>query len=402
MRKNRLPYWEFIILVSIMFGMIAFGTDTMLPAFPDIAKDLELLNVNKAQLIISSFILGTGLGQLISGPISDTFGRKPIITIGLMIFILACIAAYYAETLEMMLVARFIQGLGISAPRTVTMALIRDLYSGRKMAQVMSLAMAIFVLVPALAPSIGQLLFINFGWRSIYMAFIAFALIGLLWLNLRQPETLPFEQRKKLSSTEFLRAFKVVITNAAVVKYTVTLALGFGALFGYLNSAQQIFVDTLGAGMKFPMYFAIISILAAPASFMNAALVMKYGMKLLATIGYALQIIFAIITILIINLEFLPMEWSLVIFISWSVIAFFLKGLYFGNLNALAMEPMGEIAGMASAIIGASATMLGILIAIPIGLAFNGTATPVLFGYITFSSLALILMLTKTNNNHRQ
>ena len=291
MRKNRLPYWEFIILVSIMFGMIAFGTDTMLPAFPDIAKDLELLNVNKAQLIISSFILGTGLGQLISGPISDTFGRKPIITIGLMIFILACIAAYYAETLEMMLVARFIQGLGISAPRTVTMALIRDLYSGRKMAQVMSLAMAIFVLVPALAPSIGQLLFINFGWRSIYMAFIAFALIGLLWLNLRQPETLPFEQRKKLSSTEFLSAFKVVITNTAVVKYTVTLALGFGALFGYLNSAQQIFVDTLGAGMKFPMYFAIISILAAPASFMNATLVMKYGMKLLATIGFALQII---------------------------------------------------------------------------------------------------------------
>ena len=399
MRKNRLPYWEFIILVSIMFGMIAFGTDTMLPAFPDIAKDLELLNVNKAQLIISSFILGTGLGQLISGPISDTFGRKPIITIGLMIFILACIAAYYAETLEMMLVARCIQGLGISAPRTVTMALIRDLYSGRKMAQVMSLAMAIFVLVPALAPSIGQLLFINFGWRSIYMAFIAFALIGLLWLNLRQPETLPFEQRKKLSSTEFLSAFKVVITNTAVVKYTVTLALGFGALFGYLNSAQQIFVDTLGAGMKFPMYFAIISILAAPASFMNAALVMKYGMKLLATIGFALQIIFAIITILIINQDFISMEWLLVIFISWSVIAFFLKGLYFGNLNALAMEPMGEIAGMASAIIGASATMLGILIAIPIGLAFNGTATPVLFGYITCSSLALILMLTKSNNN---
>ena len=399
MRKNRLPYWEFIILVSIMFGMIAFGTDTMLPAFPDIAKDLELLNVNKAQLIISSFILGTGLGQLISGPISDTFGRKPIITIGLMIFILACIAAYYAETLEMMLVARFIQGLGISAPRTVTMALIRDLYSGRKMAQVMSLAMAIFVLVPALAPSIGQLLFINFGWRSIYMAFIAFALIGLLWLNLRQPETLPFEQRKKLSSTEFLSAFKVVITNTAVVKYTVTLALGFGTLFGYLNSAQQIFVDTLGAGMKFPMYFAIISILAAPASFMNAALVMKYGMKLLSTIGFALQIIFAIITILIINQDFISMEWLLVICISWSVIAFFLKGLYFGNLNALAMEPMGEIAGMASAIIGASATMLGILIAIPIGLAFNGTATPVLFGYITCSSLALILMLTKSNNN---
>ena len=184
MRKNRLPYWEFIVLVSIMFGMIAFGTDTMLPAFPKIADDLELLNVNQAQLIISSFILGTGIGQLISGPISDTFGRKPIITIGLVIFIISCVVAYYAKSLEMMLFARFVQGLGVSAPRTVTMALIRDLYSGRKMAQVMSLAMAIFVLVPALAPSLGQVLFIKFGWRSIYIAFIIFALLGLLNLVL--------------------------------------------------------------------------------------------------------------------------------------------------------------------------------------------------------------------------
>ena len=402
MRKNHLPYWEFIILVSIMFGMIAFGTDTMLPAFPHIAKDLELSNVNKAQLIISSFILGTGLGQLISGPISDTFGRKPIITIGLVIFISACVVAYYADSLEMMLVARFIQGLGISAPRTVTLALIRDLYSGRKMAQVMSLAMAIFVLVPALAPSIGQIIFINFGWRSIYMAFIAFALIGLLWLNLRQPETLPFEKRKRLRPKEFVSAFKIVITNQAVIKYTLTLALSFGALFGYLNSAQQIFVDTLGAGLSFPLYFSIISVLAAPASFLNAALVMKYGMRLLATIGFALQIIFAILTIIIVNQGFLPKEWLLIIFICWSVIAFFLKGLYIGNLNALAMEPMGAIAGMASAIIGASATMLGILIAIPIGLAFNGTATPVLIGYIACSSIAVILLLTEVNKSYRK
>ena len=395
----RLPYWEFVILVSIMFGMIAFGTDTMLPAFPNIAKDLNLSNVNKAQLIISSFILGTGIGQLISGPISDTFGRKPIITIGLGIFIIACGIAYYAKSLELMLVARFIQGLGVSAPRTVTMALIRDLYSGRKMAQVMSLAMAIFVLVPALAPSLGQLLFINFGWRSIYIAFIFFALLGLIWLNLRQPETLPVSKRKKLKASEYFDAFKLVITNASVVKYTLTLALGFGALFGYLNSAQQIFVDTFSAGMKFPLYFAIISILAAPASFINASLVMKYGMRLLATIGFALQIIFAVIILLILNTSILADQLFLAVFIIWSTIAFFLKGLYFGNLNALAMEPMGKIAGMASAIIGASATMVGILIAVFIGLAFNGTATPVLLGYIICSTAALFLMLSQSKSN---
>ena len=395
----RLPYWEFVILVSIMFGMIAFGTDTMLPAFPNIAKDLNLSNVNKAQLIISSFILGTGIGQLISGPISDTFGRKPVITIGLGIFIIACCIAYYAKSLELMLVARFIQGLGVSAPRTVTMALIRDLYSGRKMAQVMSLAMAIFVLVPALAPSLGQVLFINFGWRSIYIAFIFFALLGLIWLNLRQPETLPISERKKLKANEYFNAFKLVVTNASVVKYILTLALGFGALFGYLNSAQQIFVDTFSAGMKFPLYFAIISILAAPASFINASLVMKYGMRLLATIGFALQIIFAVIILLILNTSILADQLFLTIFVIWSTIAFFLKGLYFGNLNALAMEPMGKIAGMASAIIGASATMVGILIAVFIGLAFNGTATPVLLGYIICSTAALFLMLSQSKSN---
>ena len=395
----RLPYWEFVILVSIMFGMIAFGTDTMLPAFPNIAKDLNLSNVNKAQLIISSFILGTGIGQLISGPISDTFGRKPVITIGLGIFIIACCIAYYAKSLELMLVARFIQGLGVSAPRTVTMALIRDLYSGRKMAQVMSLAMAIFVLVPALAPSLGQVLFINFGWRSIYIAFIFFALLGLIWLNLRQPETLPISERKKLKANEYFNAFKLVVTNASVVKYILTLALGFGALFGYLNSAQQIFVDTFSAGMKFPLYFAIISILAAPASFINASLVMKYGMRLLATIGFALQIIFALIILVILNTSILADQLFLTVFVIWSTIAFFLKGLYFGNLNALAMEPMGKIAGMASAIIGASATMVGILIAVFIGLAFNGTATPVLLGYIICSTAALFLMLSQSKSN---
>ena len=187
--------------------------------------------------------------------------------------------------------------------------------------------------------------------------------------------------------------------NASVVKYTLTLALGFGALFGYLNSAQQIFVDTFSAGMKFPLYFAIISILAAPASFINASLVMKYGMRLLATIGFALQIIFAVIILLILNTSILADQLFLTVFVIWSTIAFFLKGLYFGNLNALAMEPMGKIAGMASAIIGASATMVGILIAVFIGLAFNGTATPVLLGYIICSTAALFLMLSQSKSN---
>jgi len=378
-----------------MFGLLAFGTDAMLPAFPEIAKDLKLVNVNKAQLILSSFVVGTAVGQLITGPMSDSFGRKPVITAGLLVFILACIMAYFVKSLEWMLAARFIQGLGISAPRTVTMALIRDLYSGRKMARVVSIAMAVFVLVPAVAPAMGQYLFLNFGWRSIYLAFILVGFLSLLWLNIRQPETLEPKNRKCFRVTNLLSAFKIVITNRLVVTYTAALSLAFAALFGYLNSAQQIFVNTFNAGTKFPMYFAIVSILAGSASFLNAALVMRFGMRLLATIGFAAQAVMALFMVLFLYSEILSNEWSLIIFIIWSVLAFFIKGMYFGNLNALAMEPMGKIAGMASAIIGAVATLLGILIAVPIGLLFNGTPLPVLIGYIICSGIALMLMLSK-------
>jgi len=395
MEYRRLPYWEFSLLISVMFGLLAFGTDAMLPAFPEIAKDLKLVNVNKAQLILSSFVVGTAVGQLITGPMSDSFGRKPVITAGLLVFILACIMAYFVKSLEWMLAARFIQGLGISAPRTVTMALIRDLYSGRKMARVVSIAMAVFVLVPAVAPAMGQYLFLNFGWRSIYLAFILVGFLSLLWLNIRQPETLEPKNRKCFRVTNLLSAFKIVITNRLVVTYTAALSLAFAALFGYLNSAQQIFVNTFNAGTKFPMYFAIVSILAGSASFLNAALVMRFGMRLLATIGFAAQAVMALFMVLFLYSEILSNEWSLIIFIIWSVLAFFIKGMYFGNLNALAMEPMGKIAGMASAIIGAVATLLGILIAVPIGLLFNGTPLPVLIGYIICSGIALMLMLSK-------
>jgi DHA1 family bicyclomycin/chloramphenicol resistance-like MFS transporter len=394
MEYRRLPYWEFSLLISVMFGLLAFGTDAMLPAFPEIAKDLKLVNVNKAQFILSSFVVGTAVGQLITGPMSDSFGRKPVITAGLLVFVLACIMAYFVKSLEWMLVARFIQGLGISAPRTVTMALIRDLYSGRKMARVVSIAMAVFVLVPAVAPAMGQYLFLNFGWRSIYLSFILVGFFSLLWLNIRQPETLEYKDRKSFRVVNLLSAFKIVSTNQLVVTYTAALSLAFGALFGYLNSAQQIFVTTFNVGAKFPMYFAIVSILAGSASFLNAALVMRFGMRLLATIGFGTQAVMALLMVLILYFEILSSEWSLIAFIIWSVIAFFIKGMYFGNLNALAMEPMGKIAGMASAIIGAVATLLGILIAVPIGLLFNGTPLPVLMGYIICSGIALIFMLS--------
>jgi len=400
--KPTLPFAEFIILIAILFSLIAFGTDAMLPAFPEIAEDLQLGDVNQAQLVLSSFVLGTGVGQLLTGPISDAFGRKPIITAGILVFIAACVMAYMVKSLEMMLLARFIQGLGISAPRTVTMAMVRDLFAGRMMARVMSIAMAIFVVVPAVAPYVGQLLFLNYGWRSIYIAFILFSLIGLVWLNVRQPETLVPEKRRPFRAAKFLSAFQQVIANRSVVTYTAVLSLGFGGLFSYLTSAQQVFVDTFDKGTAFPAYFAMIALISGAAGFLNAALVVRLGMRTLATFAFGLQLSAASLMAAILFFQLVPDALIFPVFVSWSIIVFFMAGLTFGNLNALAMEPMGHIAGMASAIIGASATVLAMLIAVPVGLAFNGSALPLTLGVAISAAVAFALMLSNPKDAQEQ
>jgi len=385
---------EFIVLVALMFAMIALGTDTMLPALPDIARDLGLSDVNRAQLVITSFVLGTGIGQLFMGPLSDSLGRKPVIGGGLLLYMLACGAAYVTHALDLLLLARFIQGIGVSAPRTVTMAMVRDLYAGRMMARVMSFAMTLFVLVPAVAPLAGQTIALNFGWRSIFLAFILFSGIGLLWLALRQPETLPSSQRRPLRWVSFRMALVEVLSSRAVMTYTAVLAFGYGALFGYLSSAQQVFVDVFGVGKDFPLYFAAIALFSGFSGFLNGALVLRLGMRLLATLSVAMLLCVTAAMILY-TLVFAPTAaqmWP--VFLLWSLLAFISPGLIFGNLNALALESMGHIAGMASAIVGALSTLFGVLIAVPIGLAFDGTTLPLLNGFTICAAAALALMLS--------
>lgn len=394
MNKPALPFAEFVILIAILFSLIAFGTDAMLPAFPEIARDLGLDDPNKAQLVLSSFVLGTGIGQLFSGPISDALGRKPVITAGILVFIAACVMAYVVKSLEMMLLARFIQGLGISAPRTVTMAMVRDLFAGRMMAKVMSIAMAIFVVVPAVAPAVGQLIFMKFGWRSIYIAFILFSLVGLFWLNLRQPETHSVEKRQKLQFASFAFAFNEVIRSRTTMTYTLVLSLGFGALFSYLSSAQQVFGETFGRVDSFPAYFALIALISGGAGFINAALVVRLGMRAIATFAFGFLSLTSLLMAAVFFFDLLPKELLFSAFFLWSVISFFSAGLTFGNLNALAMEPMGHIAGMASAIVGSTATVLAMIYAVPIGLAFDGTALPLMLGFTVCAGLAFLLMLT--------
>jgi len=390
---------EFVVLVALMFAMIAFGTDTMLPSLPEIARDLGLGDVNRAQLIITSFVLGTGIGQLFMGPLSDSLGRKPVISGGLVLYMAACIVAYGTRSFEWLLVARFVQGIGVSAPRTVTLAMVRDLYAGRMMARVMSFAMMLFVLVPAVAPLLGQRIALSFGWRAIFLAFILFALVGLLWLGLRQPETLVPGKRRPLSLKTFGVALGEVLTSRVVLTYTAVLAFGYGALFGYLSSAQQVFVDVFGVGRNFPLYFAGIALLSGLSGFINGALVLRLGMRALATGAFGVMLAISIAMLLIVFIGGVHGAGLFPLFLIWSLLAFVLPGLTFGNLNALALEPMGHIAGMASAFVGAISTLFGVLIAVPIGLAFNGSATPLFIGFAICSGASFLLMLSNPKAN---
>lgn len=384
---------EFIALVALLFSMVAFATDAMLPSLAEISTDLALENVNHAQLVITVFVLGTGMGQLVTGPLSDSFGRKMVICLGIVIFLFASLWAFFATSMTELMIARFVQGLGVSAPRTVTHALVRDLYSGRQMARIVSFAMMLFVLVPAVAPLIGQTIMLALGWRYIFAAFQIVAVIAIAWLYFRQPETHSPDKRRPFRPREIMHAAQEVVTNRRVVISMGSLSLGLACIFSYLLSAQQIYVVWLKAGHDFPLYFALTAIIAGSASFLNAFLVVRVGMLWLSTIGYAAIFVSSLGFGAVVALELVGLPNLLWLFVAWSTAMFFLLGLCIANLNALALEPMGHVAGMASAVIGSIATVVCIVLAFPVGQMFDGTGLPLVVGVALCAGTACLMNL---------
>ncbi len=388
------PNAEFITLVAMLLSLVAFATDSMLPAFPAIGADFDLGDINNAQMIIILFIAGTGVGQLIMGPLSDSFGRKPVILAGIMLFALASYWSYATDSYPELLLARFVQGIGVSAPRTVTHAMVRDRFSGRSMARILSLAMMLFVLVPAIAPLIGQTIMLAFGWRYIFVSFQLLAVGILIWLLLRQPETHPPDRRTPFRMKAMGHALAKVMTHRVVVTYTLSLSLALACIFSYLVSAQQAYVDWLDTGERFPLYFAIVAVVSGSASFLNARLVMRLGMWTLSTTGFLAISLMSIICAGVIAADLLAGSHLLWLFVAWSAGMFFLLGLCMANLNALALEPMGQIAGLAASVIGAVSTLICTLLAIPIGQLFNGTGIPLMLGVAVYAGLAFLANLS--------
>lgn len=381
---RRLPIGEFIALVAMNFAMVAFSIDAMLPALPEMAAVLTPQAPNRAQLVLSSFVFGMGLGTLFAGPLSDTFGRKKTIFAAGILYLLGAAAGAMANSLETMLLARVVQGLGVAGPRVVVLAVVRDLYEGRQMARIMSYAMMIFTFVPALAPLIGSFIIAAAGWRAVFIAFMLFACISIGWLLIRQPETLPPRKRRALDLRSLARATGECLSHRSFVVATILNALAFGMLVSNLSSIQQIFEVTYQRADSFPLWFAMMALLSGFSAIVNAKLVTRHGMRKMAAIGFATQICIATGALI---LTLLTQQLPFAYFVLWAASVFFMAGLVLGNLTALAMEPLGHIAGMAASLIGSLGTMGGVLIAIPVGLSFDGTPTPLALSLVFLSVL---------------
>ncbi len=394
MPQRPMPMPEFIALLAMLFAIVAFSIDGMLPALPRIAAELTPGDVNRAQLIVTAFVFGMGLGTLMAGPISDATGRKPAILGGVFLYAIGAALAAAAPSLEVLLAARALQGLGAAGPRVVTLAMVRDLHAGRQMARIVSFAMMIFTLVPAIAPSLGTIIIAGFGWRGIFGAVIVFAFAASTWLTLRQPETLPYSKRRPLRLAPLRDAFAEVMSHRAVVTATLVQTLVYGALFGTLASTQQIFAATYHRGASFPAWFAVIALTSGGASLLNATLVLRLGMRHLVLLALGTQVLVSAALTLALAQGLLPDALAFPAYLIWTTGVFVMTSLTIGNLNALALEPLGHIAGTAASVNGCIATVISVLIAAPIGLAFDGTPVPLMAATATLAGLGFLLMKT--------
>jgi DHA1 family bicyclomycin/chloramphenicol resistance-like MFS transporter len=338
------------------------------------------------------------LGQLVAGPLSDALGRKPVLYAGLALYLVGSLVCWPAADFETLLAGRFIQGLGVSCPYVTAISVVRDKYAGRDMARIMSLIMMIFILVPAIAPSLGLGIIHLADWRAIFLFYILYAVTIGGWIALRLEESLPPERRNPLTPRAFAHGFHTVIANRTTTSYMVAMGLTFGGLIGYLNASRQIFQDQFGAGDSFALYFGGLALLLGVASMVNSRFVGRWGMRAICDRA-ALAIVAASVLFLLVDAA---MPVTLPMFVAYAGVLFFAFGLMFGNLNAIAMEPMGEVAGMASAIIGATSSVIAMGLGTLIGQMYDNTLRPIALGFLLLGAVSWLLMHSEHRWHARQ
>ncbi len=383
-----ISFVEFVCLTAGLMAITALAIDIMLPALPQIASAFGVSNENDRQLIVILYMAGFAVGQIFFGPLSDHYGRKPVLMLGLAVFIVGTVAALWAGSFEMLLVARLVQGIGASAPRIIAIAVVRDLYAGRQMARVMSFAMMVFITIPVLAPSIGQALVHVGNWHWIFVVLLLMAAAEALWSALRLPETarpaLGVERPMGLR-----QSFLAAVLDPQTVGYGAAGGFMFGCLLAYVASAQQVFVDVFKIGDVFPIVFGAIASAIAFASFANARLVGRLGMR---RVSHTALVGFIAVSIALVLASALGVAGFAAFAVAIGT-GFFLFGLIAPNFNAIAMEPQGHNAGMASSVIGALSTAIGALAGGLVARSFDGSIFPIAAGFAICSLIAGLIVL---------
>ena len=380
---------EFVIVIASIMALNPLAMDMMLPALPNIGSTFQIVPANRPQEVLSTFLIGFGVGQFVMGPLSDRFGRRSVLLGGMTVYFVASVLAISAPSFETLLLARTLQGLGTSATRVIATSIVRDCYAGRHMASVMSLAMMVFIAVPVVAPSLGEAVMLLTQWRGIFVVLTLYGVLTLIWSALRMPETLPLSEQKSLAVQDVLGAFRQTVTNRQTIGYALAAGGVQASLYGFVFSSEQVFTEIYALGNYFPLAFAAIAVGIAVAGFLNARFVGRVGMRVIshgALVGFV-----AVAGIMLIGAktQILPLP----LFMTLSALMMFAFGLMFANFTALAMEPHGRIAGTASSLYGSITTLLGIGIGTVIGQDYDGTLLPFAIGFFFCAQAALAVVL---------
>ena len=370
-------------------SVVALAIDALLPALDIIGIDIGIQVEVDNQLLITMIFLGLGIGPLLFGPLSDSKGRKPMVYIGFIIFLFASIVCVLSENLEVMIIGRILQGIGLSAPRTMAIAIIRDRYSGDYMARIMSFVTVVFLLIPIIAPALGKFILDQWGWEAIFYVQAIISLVVMLWFWQRQRETLAPENKVPFSSSIFLSGFNEIRNHKTTMGYTIISGFITGSFMVYLSASQQIFQHQYLLKEEFPFIFAGLAIAIGSAILLNANFVLRFGMKKIIHMSlYAFCIISCIYVFLFFNTE----NPSIIVLLSFFAAQFFAIGFMFGNLRAIAMEPVGHIAGIAAALTGLISTLMAVGISTLIGRFVQGTALPLFIGFSVCAILSIAVI----------
>jgi len=381
---------EFIALMASLMSIVALSIDALLPALEHIGVSIGIQDPTDNQLLVTMIFLGLGFGQLIFGPISDSLGRKPVIYMGFTVFVIASFICISATNIETMVLGRILQGIGLSAPRTISIAMVRDSFSGDYMAKIMSFIVVIFILVPVIAPAIGKLILDAYGWKAIFNSQLIIGVLIMIWLWKRQPETLPKENRTTFKLSSFIAGAKEFVKHKQAVVFTLISGFVTGSFMVYLSASQHIFQEQYGLTEEFPYIFAGLAIAVGFATFLNGTFVMRFGMyKLVSIFTVVFTLIPLAYALLYFNSSVNP---SIGVFLTFCGLEFFALGFLFGNLRALAMQPVGHIAGVGAAINGFVSTIMAVPIATFIGSYVTETALPLFIGFFVCGLLCLLLL----------